>query len=392
MDHSEASLEKQLQGFRLLKQFLKVLGRVEKRSVLAPSWQEPRRQLQHSQYLSLFLFGLLNPVVRSMRGLCRASNLASVQRRAHTCAISPATFSSAQHLLEVELLREVFHEVARERLKQSPPQPGQVPWRIVDSSVFDVLTRLQWAHHQTHRGQPQSALRLHVSLDVIADVPVAAQVTTAKTCERKVWREHWQAGCGEVGDRNFSQDYGLLRLLERRGGFFVLRLREKQARFLVTEELPVSVADRAAKVVRQAWGSLGCTPSARLARVRVVWVESRSHEQLMLVTNQSPDQLTAAQVSQLYQQRWQVELFFRWLKCILQCRHFLAESETGVAIQLYLALIAAVLIQSQLQRRPSRRLWEILQFYFLGLANDRELQAALAREAAEPAAKAAKKS
>ena len=93
-----------------------------------------------------------------------------------------------------------------------------------------------------------------------------------------------------------------------------------------------------------------------------------------------------------YRNRWQVELFFRWIKCILRCRHFLAASPRGVALQLYLALIAAALLQLHLGRRPSLRLWEALQFYFLGVFTDRDLAAAILQEKALLAAKAAKKS
>ena len=72
----------------------------------------------------------------------------------------------------------------------------------------------------------------------------------------------------------------------------------------------------------------------------------------MLVTNQAPTDLPAEFVAALYRQRWRVELFFRWMKCILGCRHWLAESSRGVAIEIYLALVAALLLQT-LQRPPS---------------------------------------
>ena len=126
--------------------------------------------------------------------------------------------------------------------------------------------------------------------------------------------------------------------------------------------------------------------------MRVLWIAMADGNPLMLVTNQSPEQMPADLVSLTYRNRWQVELFFRWIKCILRCRHFLAESSRGVAIQLYLALIAAVLLQLHLGRRPSLRMWEALQFYFLGLFTQKDLAAAILREKALIAAKAAKKS
>jgi hypothetical protein len=267
-----------------------------------------------------------------------------------------------------------------------------VPWRIVDSSIFNVLPRLGWAYFKRHEGRPQSAVRLHVSLDMLSSVPVAIKITTAKVGERTIWKGLWAAGAGEVGDRNYSQDYGLLRLLERKGAWFILRLREKQVQVQVEAELPLSPADRAAGVTRQVWGHLGKLERSRSPRVRVLWIDTDRGEPLMLVTNQSPEQMPADLVSLTYRNRWQVELFFRWLKCILRCRHFLAESPRGVTIQLYLALIGAVLLQLHLGRRPSLRLWEALQFYFLGIFTPEDLAAAIAREKTRIAAKVKKKS
>jgi hypothetical protein len=306
--------------------------------------------------------------------------------------MSRSTFSEVQHLVEPALLEEVFRELAGQAQCRQPAGPGQVPWRIVDSSVFNVLPRLGWAFFKGHHGRRLSAVRLHVSLDLLSDVPVRAKITTAKVGERKVWKGLWEAGVGEVGDRNYSQDYGLLRLLERQGAWFILRLREKQTHVTVTEELPLSVADRASGVTRQVWGHLGKSERTRSERVRVLWMETDDGQPLMLATNQGPERMPADLVSLTYRHRWQVELFFRWIKCILRCRHFLAESPGGVAIQLYLALIAAVLLQLHLGQRPSLRLWEALQFYFMGVFTPKDLEAAILREKARIAAKAAKKS
>lgn len=379
-----------MKGLRLIKSFNKTLRQVAQRQPSAGT--DSQRQRQQAEYLSLYLFGLLNPVVRSMRALCRLSQTESAQTRLGSGAFSRSTFSEMQHLTEPALLEEVFKELAAKVQAQQPVGPRQVPWRIVDSSVFNVLPRLAWAYFKEHNGKPQSAIRLHVSMDWLSSVPVEAKITTAKVGERSVWKGLWQAGAGEVGDRNYSQDYGLLRLLERKRAWFILRLREKQAHVTVAEELPLSAADRAAGVTRQVWGHLGKSDRTRSPRVRVLWIALADRNPLMLVTNQSPEQMPADRVSLTYRNRWQVELFFRWLKCILRCRHFLAESPQGVAIQLYLALIGAVLLQLHLGRRPSLRLWEALQFYFLGLFTQNDLATAIATEKALIAAKAAKKS
>ena len=80
----------------------------------------------------------------------------------------------------------------------------------------------------------------------------------------------------------------------------------------------------------------------------------------------------------IYRYRWQIELFFKWLKCILGCRHWLAESAAGVTIQVYCALIASVLLVLWTGRKPTKRQWEALQLYWMGWVSVEELEAVLA--------------
>jgi len=138
------------------------------------------------------------------------------------------------------------------------------------------------------------------------------------------------------------------------------------------EELALTEEDRAAGVVRHLWATLGATEATRSIRVRVVEIRTRDHH-LLLVTNLPVEQASAALVGLIYRKRWDIELFFRWIKCILQCRHFFAESPTGVAIQLYLALIAALLFQYYSGRRPNKRTMELIQFYLMGWATAADL-------------------
>ena len=226
-------------------------------------------------------------------------------------------------------------------------------------------------------GGPARAVRLHLSLHLLDDQPVQAAVRPGRDCERKVWQEQWEQGAAYVGDRLYAQNYALLPELEAKGCAYVLRLRAN-AVLTGTEELPVRVEDRAAGVTRQAWAHLG----AHGARVRVVWIAGEK-EELLLVTNRAPEALSAALVSQLYRPRWKIELFFRWVKCILGCGHWLAESERGATIQIYLALIAALLLQLYTGRRPTKRMLELIRFYLLGWASGVELEAGLARYRAE---------
>jgi hypothetical protein len=369
--------EKDLRGFRLLEHFQKVLERVESKFPVHPTFSDPRRRLNVSRYLGLYLFGLFNPIIDSMRGLCSATQLQGL-REISGGRVSLGSFSEVQHVLDPALLEAVMQELVEEVRQRAPDAREAQKWRVVDSSVFDAVRRMGWAHFQTHNGARQSAIRLHVTYDLMLGVPCKAVVAKAKVGEQKIWQTQWDPGMGELGDRNYSLDYKLLDRLDQAGGFFLVRLREKAFNFEAQEDLPLSPEDGKAGIIRQAWGLLGKERPRQ--RTRVIWIETNSGEPLALATNLGVERLPAHTAGVLYRKRWQVELFFRWIKCILKCRHFLAESERGVAIQLYLALIAALILQLYTGSRPNKRVWEMLQWYAGGMAKPEELEKFLEEE------------
>ena len=367
--------------WRLLQDFQRRLEQNTQASPLHPSFLSPRRKFLQSDYLSLFLFGLLNPVVKTMRGLCFASLLPRVQEEICGRPVSLGSFSEAQHVLDPSLLERVFAQLGQElHQQQSGAGPAAKPaWFIQDSTLWEALPRMSWALWRT-QGTTQRAVRLHLSLHVLDDAPVRAKVTMGAYCERKAWKEEWQEGDAYIGDRNFGSDYKIFGRLNAKHCTYILRLTDR-AKIQVEEELPVTEEDRAQGVIRQAWARLGSQTCYRSARVRLVWVQG-PEEVLVLVTNQTPEELSAGLVSQMYRCRWQIELFFRWIKCILGCRHWLAESPEGVAIQVYLALIAALLLQLYTGRRPTKRMMELIRFYLIGMATLEDLEAGLEREKA----------
>lgn len=372
--------DQHLSRWRLIAAFKSRLQAATQQHPLAATWLDPERRLAHDDYLSLFLLGLLNPVVATMRGLCAASRLQRVQAEVCARAVSLGSFSEAQALVDPALLAEVFAGLSQEVLAASAtPTASARPWLIQDSSLFDALPRMYWALWR-RQGRTQSQVRLHLSLDLQTAAPARTRVTSGKGCERAAWRELVQRGDGYVADRYYGEDYQLFGELDAAGVAFVVRLRD-QAVIHVTEELPLTEADRQARVIRAAWVTLGCQARYQSIRLRVIWVQTE-REVLRLVTNLGSEELSAAEVALLYKERWRIELFFRWVKCIMGCRHWLAESPAGVTIQLYLALIAALLLQLYTGQQPTKRMLELIQLYLLGVASLDELCAGLERLAA----------
>lgn len=385
--------ETDLHQWQLLRVFGEQVGALAAERGVAASWADPRRHLLYGQYLSLFLFGLLNPVLRTVRALSAASELKRVQEEVCGQRVSLGSFSEAQALVDPAFLETLFGRLAKEFHGGAPQDPREAVlyWLAQDSSLWRALPRMSWALYGGGRaGAPNQAVRLHVGFHLLDDHPVDAQVTAGRLCERKAWKQRWQRGAAYVGDRYYGEDYRLLDELRACGGHFVIRLCD-QALVEVEEELAVSAEDQAAGVRRQAWVHLGRDTRWRGGRVRVVWVETATAGTLRLVTNLEPQTLSAELVARVYRRRWQIECFFRWVKCVLGCRHWLAESLAGVSHQLYLALIAAVLLQQVLGRRPNQRMFELIQLYQLGVATMEELLRGLRREVERMDARLAKR-
>ncbi len=372
-----------LQHWKVLARFRTALdAQVRRAGGLQGTWADARRELALADYLSLFLFGLFNPVVRTMRGLCQASALPRVQAEVCTRAVSLGSFSEAQAVVEPELLRALFAALAG----QSRPPDARLAGLsgrelVVDSTVWQVLPRMSWAFWRAHTSSaaagPDHAIRLHVHFDLARAAVRRAELTPAKVCEREAWERMARPGELYIGDRYFSYDYQKLARLQQHGVDFIVRLR-LDAQWVVESQEALSAADQAAGVI---WaGPVRLGKAGDGPRVRVVRLLGEE-ENILLATTLGRETAAPDLLAVLYRHRWQVEMFFRWLKCILGCRHWLAESPRGVALQVYLALIAAQLLVLYHARRPNRRQMEAIQFFLLGWCTEHELLAHLQRAA-----------
>jgi hypothetical protein len=367
-----------LSRWKLVADFQERLVRQE--GTPAGSFADRRRQLGKGQYLGLMLFALLNPVVESMRGLCAASHLQRVQEDIGARPVSLGSFSEAQAVVDPELLQKVFAELAAEA-QPARGDPRLAAYRAkllaIDGTIWAALPKMTWAVWRCQHG-PESALKAHVKFNLLEEKPVGVTLTKAKRCERAVLREHWQAGEFYVGDRYYGEDYQLFGQLKAAGCSFVLRLRQ-EAVFEVVEEFALSAEDRAAGVSFDGLVRLGCKKKYQVEPLRLVRVPTENAE-LLLVTDKSSKELSAELSALIYRYRWRIELFFKWLKCILGCRHWLAQSPRGVALQVYCALIAALLLLRVTGRRPGKRAMEMIRFYLLGYATLDELTRELGLE------------
>jgi len=371
--------ERDLKRWCLLGEFRKSVTKELKHHPRHSSEDDPRRKLHYLEYASAILFTLFNPVVKSMRGLCTASSLQKVQEHVTLSKISLGSFSEAQHVFDSTALQELVKKLAAkvqpDKLKDKNILAAAKDLVAVDGSLFQTLTRVLWAEwiDDNHK-----AAKLHLGFSLLKRCVVDAVITAGNSCERKALLKMVQPGVMYVCDRYYGLDYSYFSELTKRGALFTIRIRNKP-KITVIQEYEVTDQDRKEGVISDQLVYLGDT-DRNLDPIRLVRTGAFNDKEILLVTSESPEKLNAALISIIYRQRWQIEVFFKWLKSILGCRKLLAESSNGVAIQMYCALIAAIMLFDVCGKKPTLRQMEMIQFFFLRYASVEELDDAIAQD------------
>jgi len=345
--------------------------------------QAGNRQLFYDQYVCLLLLYFFSPTITSLRALQQASTLEAVQRRLGIRATSLGSFSEAARLFDAKALHQILQELAAKAapLVDGPDARQLLDLTAVDGSIFRAFPRMAWAlwKDSEHRG-----VKLHLHFDVFCGTPLDASITHASGSETDQLRAMLRPGRLYVIDRGYL-DHGLYReILEARSSF-IGRIKDNGS-YVAELECPLTTADRAAGVVSDERLKRVGTPHHKNElkghELRLIKVQRTNDEGAVetwwLLTNRLD--LPAELVALGYRYRWTVELFFRWLKCVLGCKQLLTTSENGVALQIYTALIASLLIVLWTGRKPTKRTWEMLQFYFQGWASLDEVQAHLEKQ------------
>jgi hypothetical protein len=372
----------QLQGFKYFSLILPLLEPL--RNVATQRDRAGNRQLFCDQYVGLLLIYFFNSTVTSLRGLQQVSELDKVQELLGIRQVALGSLSEAAHVFDAAVLHKILAELA---VRALPLQTGREAEALrgltaVDGSILPALPRMVWAlwKDEQHRG-----VKLHLHFDVLAAVPVDATMTPAACSEPDQLAAMLKPQRLYVVDRGYAC-FELFRKILDAGSSFVARVKDSTV-FTVKQERPLSAEAKAAGVVRDVViAKLGTSHHKDYLRqpVRLVVVQRTkpdgSIEELWLVTDKLD--LDADLVALAYKYRWTVELFFRWFKRILGCRHLLSTCPNGVTIQAYVALIASLLITLWTGRKPTKRTFEMLQFYLLGWATEEEMQRHLNRLAA----------
>jgi Transposase DDE domain len=364
-----------LQGFKYLHRVLPLLRRLHPCGTASD--RAGNRQFFADHYAALLLLYFFNPVLTSRNALLQASQLAKVQAFCGGRPVSAGSFSEAQHLFDPALLEGLVTELAGRVPDAKVPADweGLKKLTAVDGSLLPALPRMVWA---LWLDDEHKAAKMHVHFEVLRGIPVKATVTTGNDSEKQQLRQTLEAGRLYVIDRGYAE-YQLFQDILDGGSQFLGRIRDN-AVWEVVEERPARAAAGTAGVRSDRVVWLGCEQSGKALRqpVRVLEVatgkvDSRGRPEMLLLAT-SCLEMAAELVALAYQLRWEEELFFRWFKCVLGRRHLVSESLDGVTVQVYVALIANLLLTIWVGKKPTKRTFEMFCLFFMGWATEEELQ------------------
>ena len=378
-DAAEEAAARRLRSVRMIKPLRKMLAQIHRAG--AERDRAGNRQFFYDHYLSLLLLYFVNPSLDSLRALQNASNWEKVRKRLGIPRVSLGSLSESARVFDPALVRPILKELvelARPHFKGREAE-ALANLTAVDGSVFAALPRMAWAlwMDDQHRG-----VKLHLQFQASKGVPGDAVLTPAACSEPAALTSMLEPGRLYVCDRGYAS-FELFRSILDAGSSLIVRVKD-DITVNALEERPISSAAAQAGVVRDViLKRLGTSHHKdvvgrpmRLVVVKVIERNGKTSE-LWLVTDRLD--MDADLVAIAYRYRWSVELFFRWLKCVLGARHLISHNAHGVALQMYAALIISLLIAIRTGSKPTKRTFETIQFYLLGWVSDEEFAAHLAQ-------------
>lgn len=257
-----------------------------------------------------------------------------------------------------QALAEVLMRRAARLYQEGLPDPDlpQVAFAL-DSSIISLsLNLFPWGYYARSK---QAALKLHLMLSLRGNLPAWAAITEAHFPDMKILDELPVApGAYYVMDRGYLDFVRLFRL-HQAGGFFVVRNKHHvKFRVMVSRPVDKSTGLRCDQtiVLTSCWSAKSYRQPLR--RVRVY--DAENQVTLVLLTNQF--EVPAAMIGHLYRKRWQVELFFKWIKQHLRIRSFYGRSQNAVRCQIWSAICAYLMVAIVKKRlNLEKSLNEILQ-------------------------------
>jgi hypothetical protein len=300
-------------------------------------FSDSARKLTFPRFVRLMLYLCLKGL-DSLRSLhSEMKNNPHNLKLAKLIACGVSTISDAFQRYPVALVQRLY-----QMLLAQVPLPEVEEFRelgrlaICDSSLFPTSIRAFWAVYKKYA----HGLKMHLCFSLNAMLPVCFLTTNGKRDDRQGLRELIEAGVTYIADRGyvaFELFFEMVQLL----AFFIIRSR-KNLRYQVQQTLTVNLPEAVRYIFLAVTDELVIFDRDRHQQI-YRRISFRTRQQFFILLTNRLD-LTTYDLIKLYCFRWQVELFFRYLKQTLQAKHLLNLSEAGVAIHFYLVLIAHLLL------------------------------------------------
>lgn len=375
-----------LHGFKYFKNLSKLICTLHNASCARD--KAHNRILHMDQYISLILLCMFSPICTSMRAMQQASKLKKVQSKLKVPRASLGSLSEAARVFDSQLLIDIIGDLAKE-LKPIPHSEKfddiEQILTIVDGTLLRGLPKTVEA---LWYNEDNKAFKAHIHYEILKSVPVSAEITNGNVGEKYILSQNLQPDRLYVLDRGFCK-YELLQQILDNKSSFVCRIRD-DAHIQIEQSTELSEQDIAAGIISDCIVKLGRGSNINIFKqpVRVIklkctektrWNKDKRNtkidvkcDEIMLITTNRID-LPADVIALIYKHRWEVEIFFRFFKHMLGCRHLLSYSDNGVEIQVYVGIIASLLIALYTNRKPTKRTYEMFCWYLSGWADEQEL-------------------
>ena len=284
--------------------------------------------------------------------------------------IAKTTLAAANQNRDYRIFEEfAFYMMEQARRKRAADifKLGGKVYAFASTTIPLCLSVFWWAKFRKKKG----GVKAHVLYDLEAQVPAFYHITTASVHDSKVMSEiPYETGAYYVFDRGYNNFKELYRI-QRMVSFFVVRAKTNLQYKCVKwqRRLPKNIL-RDAEVRLTIYKSRKDYPET----LRVVKYHDREqNREFMFLTNAMD--LTAQQIADLYKNRWQIELFFKWLKQHLKIKKFWGTTENAVRIQISAAITAYCLVANvQHDMKLKRSTYEVLQILSISLTDKTPLR------------------
>lgn len=286
-----------------------------------------------SQFLAMTIAQLTGR--RSLRDL--VGNIAAQGKRIYHLGMRPtsrATLARVNEQQSYEVYRDMFFHLLQKCQARAPKHRFKFKGKIylLDATTIKLcLSVFPWASFRKTKG----AIKLHFGLDADGYLPVFMDMTEGKKHEID-WAKALTLPAGSciVFDRGYT-DYAWYGTLAKRKITFVTRLKSNSGAYPFGNrrkpDSPQVLLDQKTKL-----------PGHQATFRRIHYVDPETGKEYQFLTNST--KLKASEVAAIYKERWQIELFFKWIKQNLKVKTFLGTSANAVLTQLWIALCLYLLL------------------------------------------------